>query len=93
MNKRIFMQKLKDMMGPQDEELIRPTKSKMSDNNIDFDNDDFEDFEDSDDELVINLKFIVDECPETRIVRDWMKENIKSVNEDDPFFKLLEEQI
>ncbi len=45
------------------------------------------------DELIIDLRFIIDECPSTRIVRDFMRENIKSVNEDDPFFKMLQEQI
>ncbi len=45
------------------------------------------------DKEIIDLRFIVEECPPTRIVREWMQENIKSVNEDDPFFIMLQEQI
>lgn len=91
MNKRVFMQKLENIMNPpdlRDREII-PKFTTF---------DDFEDFknmnvlEDSD-EFDLNLKFIVDECPSTRIVREFMTENIKSVNEDDPFFIMLEEQI
>ena len=91
MNKKSFMQKLEDIMNPPDlRDLVVTPKFTTFDDFEGFDN---MEVEDEDDELVIDLKFIVEECPPIRIVREFMMENIKSVNEDDPFFIMLEEQI
>lgn len=84
MNKQVFMNKLKNMMSADPTEMFdRP--NPLMQQELDEEFDDIE-LEEDPEEFVLNLKFIVEECPSTRIVREFMAHQISFIEEDDEFF-------
>lgn len=77
MDKKSFLNNLRELVGDED----NLTDTDFTDETFDTDT------EEEDDE--IGPSFIIRECPPTRIVREFMKEQIKSLKKESKFSKFI----